>query len=112
MTVEDITSEFFINTEIISNPTRFKVYKISNIIQCIFYGFFSKTVSALSLKIIDMPSKYIPKYNIDFVGIGLTDGSAIHCLVSGSTLSILCSDSGVNSKQINGIAFSCIYLLP
>lgn len=112
MTVEDITSEFFINTEIISNPTRFKVYKISNIIQCIFYGFFSKTVSALSLKIIDMPSKYIPKYNIDFVGIGLTDGSELHCLASSDSYTISCSSSEVNRKQINGIAFSCIYLLP
>ena len=111
MTVEDITSEFSFNTEIINTETRFKVYKISNIIQCIFYGFFSKTVSALSLKIIDMPSKYIPKRNTDFVGISLTDGSAIHCLVSSGTLSISCSDSGVNNKQISGIAFSCIYLL-
>lgn len=112
MTVEDITSEFFLNTEIISNPTRFKVYKISNIIQCIFYGNFSKAMSALSLKIIDIPSKYIPKYNTDFVGISLTDGSGIHCLVSGGSHSILCSNSDVNRKQINGIAFSCIYLLP
>lgn len=112
MTVEDITSEFSLNTEIISNPTRFKVYKISNIIQCIFYGVFTKTVSALSLKIIDIPSKYDPKFNTDFVGISLTDGLVIHCLASVSSDSIACSSSSVNNKQIKGIAFSFIYLLP
>ena len=111
MTVEDITSEFSFNAEII-NPTRFKVYKISKIIQCIFYGSFSKPTYALSLKIIDIPSKYIPKYNTDFIGISLTDGSALHCLASSGSYAIFCSSSEVNGKQINGIAFSCIYLLP
>lgn len=110
MTVEDITSEFSFNTEIINTATRFKVYKIASMIMCIFYASFSKNVSALSCKIIDIPTKYRPVYNTDFIGISLSDGSLLHCLVS-QTGVVTTSNSTINNKSANGISFSCIYIL-
>ena len=108
MTVEDITSEFSFNTEIINTATRFKVYRIASMIMCIFYANFSKTVSALSCKIINIPTKYRPAYNTDFIGLSLSDGSLLHFLVS-QTGVVTTSNSTINNKLIIGIGFSCIF---